>query len=224
MRILLVEDDDRINRFVAKGLREESHAVDVARNGEDGLHLATHEDYDLVILDLMLPKLDGVTVLERVREAGIEVPIIVLTARDAVTEKVRVLDAGADDYLTKPFSFSELAARIRAALRRSRGAVQNEIRIADLAIDPVARKVERAGRAIELTPKEFGLLFLLAQNEGHVLTRTAIAEHVWDRNFESFSNIIDVHVKRLRQKIDRDFEPKLLHTIRGVGYVLRAGS
>lgn len=222
MRVLLIEDDASIRRFVTKGLKEESHVVDVAADGEEGLFLALNEDYDAVVLDLMLPKRDGSEVLRELRSKGKHTPVLALTARDAIRDKVRLLDEGVDDYMTKPFSFSELSARLRALFRRSRASSDNMITIEDLEIDPISRSVTRAGHRIELTAKEFNLLFFMAQHEGRVLTRRIIAEHVWDEQFESFSNVIDVHVNRLRKKIDQEFQPRLIHTIRGVGYVLRA--
>lgn len=221
MRVLLIEDDPSIRQFVSRGLKEESHVVDVATDGEEGLFLALSKDYDAVVLDLMLPKRDGGEVLREMRARGTETPVIALTARDAVSDKVRLLDDGVDDYMTKPFSLSELSARLRALSRRARSAAQNTVTVGDLEIDPVTRSVRRAGRPIELTAKEFSLLFFLAQHEGRVLTRRIIAEHVWDEQFQSFSNVIDVHLNRLRKKIDQGFGPRLLHTIRGVGYVLR---
>ncbi len=222
MRVLLIEDDARISRFVTSGLKEESHVVDVAEDGEEGLFLALNEDYDAVVLDLMLPKRDGVEILREMRAKGKQTPVLALTARDAVSDKVRLLDEGVDDYMTKPFSFSELSARLRALFRRARASSANVIRIADLEIDPLSRAVTRDGRRIDLTAREFSLLLFMAQHEGRVLTRRIIAEHVWDEQFESFSNVIDVHVNRLRKKIDEGRTSKLIGTIRGVGYVLRS--
>jgi DNA-binding response OmpR family regulator len=221
VRVLLIEDDSRIRRFVTKGLNEESYVVETAKDGEEGRFCALNREYDLVILDLMLPGSDGEEILRQMRSKGKVTPVLALTAKDAVADKVRLLDAGADDYMTKPFSFSELSARLRALFRRSRAKTDNTIRIADVAIDPLTRKVSRAGEEIELTATEFNLLLLMAQNEGRVLTRSVIAEQIWDEQFESFSNVIDVHLNRLRRKLDRDRERRLLHTVRGVGYVLR---
>ncbi len=221
MRILLVEDEEKVASFIRRGLEEEHHAVDVALDGEEGLGLALVTPYDLVILDLMLPRLDGFRVLERLRDEAVQVPVLVLTARDRVDDKVRGLDLGADDYLTKPFAFEELLARARALLRRGKAKVSPVLSVADLSLDPAARRVTRGGNVIDLTAKEYALLEYLMRHHGRVLTRTMIAEHVWDQSFDSYTNVIDVYVNYLRKKIDHDYDPKLIHTVRGVGYVLR---
>lgn len=221
MRILVVEDEAKVASFIRKGLEEERYAVDVAADGEEGLELAELNPYDLIVLDLMLPRLDGFRFIQRLRGQGIATPILVLTARDSVSDKVKGLDLGADDYLTKPFAFAELLARIRALLRRGTPQASPVLQVADLTLDPAARRVTRAGRSIELTAKEFALLEYFLRNAGRVLTRTMILEHVWDQSFDSYTNVVDVYVNYLRKKVDQGFEPKLIHTVRGVGYVLR---
>ncbi len=220
MRILIVEDEEKLARYLKKGLEESSYVVDLALNGTDGLHLATHEAYDLMILDIMLPEHDGVTILKHVRSAGIITPVIFLTAKDSTEDKVAGLNIGADDYIVKPFSFHELLARVRACLRRGSHKTSSELKVADLTLDPIVRKVFREGKKIEVSPIEFSLLEYLMHNAGQVVTRTMISEHVWDSNFESFSNVVDVHIAKLRNKIDKDFGVKLIHTRRGAGYVL----
>jgi two-component system copper resistance phosphate regulon response regulator CusR len=220
MRILLVEDDPRIARFVSQGLREQSYAVDVAADGEDALYKAAVNDYDAVILDVMIPGRNGFEVCRELRAAGSSVAVIMLTARDAVQDRVEGLDSGADDYLTKPFEVAELLARLRALLRRGRVVRPALIGVADLSIDTRAHVVTRGGRRIELTAKEYALLEYLARERGRVLTRAEISEHVWDENFDSFSNLIDVNINRLRRKIDDGFAVPLIHTRRGEGYVL----
>ncbi|MGR3178165.1 MAG: heavy metal response regulator transcription factor [Candidatus Anammoxibacter sp.] len=220
MRILVIEDDERTAKYLKQGLEENAFAVDLACNGMDGLHLATHEDYDLIILDIMLPEYDGETILRKTREKGINTPVIFLTAKDTTYDKVKGLDMGADDYVAKPFSFTELLARIRACLRRTRGEGYSILKVEDLTLDPIAIKVFRNNQKTELTPVEFSMLEYLMQNTGKVVTRTMISEHVWDTNFESFSNVVDVHISKLRTKIDKDFDKKLIHTVRSVGYVL----
>lgn len=221
MRILVVEDEEKVASFIRKGLQEEHYAVDLAPDGEEGLTMAQLNPYDLIVLDLMLPKLDGFRVLQRLRGDGVDAPVLVLTARDGVSDKVRGLDLGADDYLTKPFAFAELLARVRAILRRGKPQRAPILKVADLSLDPASRRVTRSGKAIELTAKEFALLEYLMRHPGQVLTRTMISEHVWDQSFDSYTNVIDVYVNYLRKKVDQGFEPKLIHTIRGVGYVLR---
>lgn len=223
MRVLVIEDDPGVARFLQKGLREASYAVDLADNGVDGLHKAATGTYDVVVLDLMLPGIDGFSVLREVRSAEVRTPVICLTARDAVDDRVRGLDLGADDYLAKPFSFSELLARMRALLRRGRETQTNPIVVADLKVDILARSVYRGNRRIDLSPTEYGLLEYLARNGGHVLSRTMILEHVWDMNHDPMTNVVDVHINRLRKKIDNGYDHRLIHTIRGVGYVLRPG-
>src|SRR5690348_11392962 len=220
MRLLLVEDDARIARFVAKGLREQAYAVDVSGTGEDALYQAAVNTYDLVILDVMIPAPDGFVVCRELRKSGQRMPILMLTARDAVEDRIAGLDHGADDYLTKPFEFRELLARLRALLRRSGELRPEKITIADLVLDTGAQTAKRAGRQITLTAKEYALLEYLARNAGRVVRRAEIAEHVWDETFDPFSNLIEVYINRLRRKIDRSEERPLVHTRRGVGYVL----
>jgi heavy metal response regulator len=221
MRILLVEDDSSVSGFIVRGLREERYAVDLATDGEMGLAMAETTPYDIIILDVMLPKLNGIDVCRRLRAQRQTTPILLLTARDAIADRVTGLDTGADDYLTKPFAFAELLARIRALLRRGSSQPILHMKIADLELDPVSHRVWRAGQDIVLTNKEYSLLEYLMRNTGRVLTRTAITEHVWDIHYESVTNIVDVHIKTLRSKMDRDFSPQLIHTVRGVGYVLK---
>ena len=220
MRLLLVEDDARIARFVSRGLREQSYAVDVTADGEDALYKASINDYDAVILDVMIPGRDGFEVCRELRAAGSHVPIIMLTARDALQDRITGLDTGADDYLTKPFEVAELLARLRALLRRGHVVRPALITVADLVIDTRAHRVSRGNRQIELTTKEYALLEYLVREQGRVLTRAEIAEHVWDENFDPFSNLIDVNINRLRRKIDDGFTPHLIHTRRGEGYLL----
>ncbi|HEX8071115.1 MAG TPA: response regulator transcription factor [Pyrinomonadaceae bacterium] len=222
MRVLLVEDDPRIARFVARGLREQAYAVDVTADGEDALYKASVNDYDAVILDVMIPGRDGFAVCRELRASGSNVPVLMLTARDAIQDRITGLDIGADDYLTKPFEVAELLARLRALLRRGHVVRPASIRVADLVIDTRAHRVTRAGRLIELTAKEYALLEYLAREQGRVLGRAEIAEHVWDENFDSFTNLIEVNINRLRRKIDDGFAPALIHTRRGEGYVLAA--
>ncbi len=221
MRILVVEDDRKVARFLQKGLREERYAVDVAADGETGAHWAQVNEYDAIVLDIMLPVKDGITVCREIRQNGILTPIIMLTAKDTLDDRVHGLDAGADDYLTKPFAFEELLARIRALLRRNQKYKTPTLKIADLEVDPATRKVTRGGHAIVLTGKEYALLEYLMRNAGRELSETMITEHVWDMNFDPRTNVVDVYIHHLRQKIDRDFEGKLIHTVRGVGYVLK---
>lgn len=222
MRILIVEDDLNLARFIQKGLQEERYAVDVAADGEEGLLLATVNPYDLIILDIMLPKLDGLKLCNRLRNERKTTPILLLTARESIEDKVTGLDSGADDYLTKPFAFAELLARVRALLRRGSTQPAGRIKVLDLELDPVSHRVWRASKEISLTNKEFALLEYLLRNADQVLTRTAIIEHIWDIHYDSMTNIVDVHIKALRDKIDREFNPPLIHTVRGVGYVLKA--
>jgi DNA-binding response OmpR family regulator len=220
MRILLVEDEPGAARMLAKGLREQSYAVDVATDGEAAVYQAGVNDYDLVILDVMLPLKDGFEVCRELREEGLTFPILMLTARDAPPDRVAGLDMGADDYLTKPFDFHELLARLRALLRRGPALRPETVEIADLIIDMRGRRVRRGGRQIELTAKEYALLEYLARRAGEVVSRAEIAEHVWEENFDPFSNLIEVYVQRLRRKIDEGRAPKLIRTRRGEGYVL----
>jgi two-component system, OmpR family, copper resistance phosphate regulon response regulator CusR len=220
MRILLVEDEPDAAQMLAKGLREQSYAVDVAPDGEAAVYQAGVNDYDLVILDVMLPLKDGFEVCRELRAEGLTFPILMLTARDAPPDRVVGLDMGADDYLTKPFDFHELLARLRALLRRGPALRPETVEVADLSIDMRARRVRRGGCQIELTAKEYALLEYLARRAGEVVSRAEIAEHVWDENFDPFSNLIEVYVQRLRRKIDEGHAPKLLRTRRGEGYVL----
>jgi heavy metal response regulator len=221
MRILIVEDEKKVAGFIKKGLEEETYAVDVAHDGEEGLCLAKEGCYDLVILDLMLPKMGGLEVLSELREGKKDVPILLLTAKDSVEDRVTGLNKGADDYLTKPFAFSELLARVRVLLRRGKAEVKTELQIADLSLNLVSHKVNRGGGEVELTGKEYSLLEYFMRNQGKVLTRTMIAEHVWDYNFDTFTNVIDVYVNHLRKKVDKGHSKKLLHTLRGVGYIMK---
>ena len=218
MRILLVEDEERVSRFILRGLIAESFAVDVATDGLTGWELATTYDYDLIVLDLMLPGLSGTELLRRVRRADHRVPILMLTARDALVDKVEHLEAGADDYLTKPFAFAELLARIKALLRRGSVDRPSVLRVANLELDRLSQQVRRASKRIELTAKEYALLEYLMANAGRVLSRTMIIDHVWDQSFDGASNIVDVYVRHLRSKVDDCREEKLIHTVRGVGY------
>jgi DNA-binding response OmpR family regulator len=222
VRILLVEDDPRIANFVAKGLREQAYAVDVAANGEDALYQASINAYDLAILDVMIPAPDGFEVCRRLRQSGLRFPILMLTARDATDDRVQGLDTGADDYLTKPFEFRELLARLRALLRRSGELRPNRIEVEDLALDTAAQTAARGGRQIPLTTKEYALLEYLARNAGRVVGREEISEHVWDETFDPFTNTIEVYVNRLRRKIDEPSAKPLIHTRRGAGYMLGA--
>jgi heavy metal response regulator len=221
MHILVVEDEKKVASFVQRGLEAEHYTVDVAYDGEEGLARLFDGDYDLVILDVMLPKRDGLSLLREARKREVRIPMLLLTARDTLLDKVTGLDQGADDYLTKPFAFEELLARVRALLRRGTPTQPVTLALTDLSLDPSSRQVTRAGKKIDLTAKEFALLEFFLRNPGRVLSRALIAQHVWGVDFDTFTNVIDVYVKYLRKKIDADFEPKLIHTVRGAGYVLK---
>jgi len=220
MRILVVEDEPKTATYLHKGLSENGFVVDTARRGEDGLHLALTASYDAIILDVALPGCDGWTILAALRQAGKLTPVLFLTARDAVADRVKGLELGADDYLVKPFAFTELLARLRSILRRGPARQPEILRVADLELDFIRHRATRGGQRLELTPKEFALLALLARRQGEVLSRTLIAEQVWDMHFDSDTNVVDVAVRRLRRKVDDPFARKLIHTIRGSGYVL----
>ena len=223
MRLLVIEDEPKLAQYLHKGLSENGHVVDVAHDGIEGRRLATGGDYDLVLLDLMLPGVDGFGVLAAIRERSRQLPVLMLTARDKVEDRVRGLEQGADDYLVKPFAFSELLARVGALLRRGHSSASQPItalRMGDLELDLIARKAQRAGQRLDLTAKEFKLLTLLLRRRGQILSRTTLAEQVWDMNFDSDTNVVEVAVRRLRAKLDDPFEHKLLHTVRGMGYVL----
>lgn len=221
MRILLVEDEVKIANFIARGLKEENYIVDLASDGEEAMFSAEVNPYDLIILDIMLPRKDGITICRELRKKKINVPILMVTAKDRVRDKVLGLNSGADDYLAKPFDYEELSARIGALLRRNRGDKTGILKLDDLELDQLRHKVKRAGKEIHLSSKEFALLEYLMLNANHVVTRTTISEHVWHEDFDSFTNVIDVYISFLRNKIDRDFRKPLIHTIHGKGYVLR---
>ncbi len=222
MRVLIVEDDQRIASFVTKGLKQAGFAVDHVSDGDDGLHMAEFNPYDVMIIDIMLPKRDGFSVIESLRSRGNTTPILILSALGSIDDKLKGFQSGSDDYLTKPFSFAELQARLQALLRRTtRGQSQNVLGVGELQMDLLSRKVTRNNREIELQPREFALLEYLMRNSGNVVSKTMILEHVWDYHFDPQTNVVDVLVHRLRSKIDRDFETKLIQTVRGVGYVLK---
>jgi two-component system OmpR family response regulator len=222
MRILLIEDDQKIASFIVKGLKAAGYAVDHASDGEEGLHLVLNEPYDGAIVDIMLPKLDGLKVIERMRKEKVNTPVIILSAKGSVDDRVRGLQKGGDDYLTKPFAFSELLARVQALLRRASSALEpTRLAMGDLSIDLLTREVARGGEKIELQPLEFSLLEYLMRHSGRVISKTMIMEHVWDYNFDPQTNVVEVRISRLRDKIDRGFDRKLVHTVRGVGYVLK---
>jgi len=223
VRALLVEDDETISEFVARGLREAGFAVDRAADGEAGLDAALHQSYDVAVVDVMLPKRDGLAVIDELRRRGITTPVLILSARRSVDDRVRGLQAGGDDYLTKPFAFAELLARVQALVRRAtRTPEPTTLTFGDLVLDLLSRRVTRGGASIDLRPREFALLEYLMRNAGKVVSKTMILSHVWEYSFDPQTNIVDVLVSRLREKVDRPFEKKLLHTVRGVGYVLRA--
>jgi len=219
--MLIVEDEKKVASFIAKGLREESYAVDVAYDGEEGAFMALENDYDLIVLDLMLPKLNGMEVLKKIREAQKAVPVLILTAKDSIEDIVAGLEGGSDDYLTKPFAFAELLARVRALLRRSREQKVPILKAADLTLNPLTREVKRGDKVIELTSKEYALLEYFMRNVNRVLTRTLISEHVWNYEFDPLTNVVDVYVNYLRKKIDQGSKVKLIHTVRGVGYIMK---
>lgn len=220
MRILLVEDEKNVAGFIKRGLTEEFYTVDVAIDGEEGLLIATNAEYDLIILDIMLPHIDGIELCRRIRDHNIKTPIMMLTGVDQIESKVKGLDSGADDYVTKPFAFEEFLARVRSLLRRP-SLTGNSLKVADLILDPVRHEVRRDGQKIGLTWKEFALLEYLMRNKGRILSRTRIFEHIWGYDLETSSNIVDVYVSYLREKIDKNYSPKLIHTVRGVGYILK---
>jgi heavy metal response regulator len=222
MRILVIEDEVKIAQFIKRGLKEEGYAVDVAADGEEGHFLLSSNEYDAIILDLMLPKVDGMTLCRNLRKEGVGTPILMLTAKDTVKDKVKGLDSGADDYLAKPFAFEELLARLRSLLRKKDSQrVQTQLKVNDLILDLLTHKVTRSDREIDLTVKEYALLEYLMRNAGNIVTRTMISEHVWDINFDTFTNVIDVYINYLRNKIDNGFESKMIHTVRGKGYLLK---
>ncbi len=222
MRILLVEDDLKIASFITKGLKSAGYAVDHAGDGEKGLQLALTEPYDTAIIDIMLPKLDGVSLIEKLRKAKIQTPVLTLSAKGSVEDRVRGLQAGSDDYLTKPFAFSELLARVQALIRRASGLTEpTKLHVSDLSMNLLTREVTRAGKTIELQPIEFSLLEYLMRNTGRVVSKTMIMEHVWDYNFDPQTNVVEARICRLRDKVDREFDNVLIHTVRGVGYVLK---
>ena len=225
MKILIVEDEPKTSDYLRQGLTEAGFVVDLARSGLDGHHLANTESYDLIVLDVMLPDIDGWRILKSLRDAGKQVPVLFLTARDSVADRVKGLDLGADDYLVKPFAFAELLARVRTLLRRgAAAAIDTTLAVADLELDLMRRRATRSGQRIQLTAKEFALLELLMRHQSEVLPRSMIASQVWDMNFDSDTNVIDVAIRRLRAKIDDAFEPKLIHTVRGMGYMLDAAA
>ena len=222
MRILLVEDDLKIASFIVKGLRATGYAVDHVTDGEEGLHLAFTQPYDTAIIDIMLPKLDGLALIERMRKGKANIPVIILSAKDSIDDRVKGLQTGGDDYLTKPFAFSELLARVQALIRRASGLAEpTRLTIGDLSMNLLTREVARGGRKIELKPIEFSLLEYLIRSAGRIVSKTMIMEHVWDYNFDPQTNVVEARICRLRDKIDRDFDKKLIHTVRGVGYVLK---
>jgi heavy metal response regulator len=220
VRILVIEDEKKVAAFIKRGLEQESYAVDIARDGVEGLEYVTANDYDAIVLDVMLPGKNGFEVLSEFKANGVSAPVLMLTARDALEDRVKGLDTGADDYLTKPFAFEELLARLRVLMRRG-GYGLPVLKYADLSLDPTTRKAKRGDQDIELTVKEYALLEYMLRNPERVLTRTIIAEHVWDQTFDSETNVVDVYINHLRGKIDKDFKVKLIHTVRGVGYVLK---
>jgi len=223
MRILLVEDERKVASFIKRGLKEKGYAVDVSYDGEEGLFMAESNPYDLIVLDVMLPGINGIVICRQLRKKKIDVPVLMLTARDEVEDKISGLDSGADDYLTKPFAFGEFLARVRALIRRKNNVKTAKLRVADLELDQLNHKVKRADREIELTGTEYALLEYLMLNANQVVTRTMISEHVWNYDFDSFSNVINVYINYLRKKVDTGFDKKLIHSLRGTGYMLKEG-
>ncbi|MCC6389966.1 MAG: response regulator transcription factor [Bryobacterales bacterium] len=219
MRILVIEDEKRIADFLGRGLESAGYAVDVAHDGQTGLNLSHNADYDLIILDLMLPDMDGLDVLEKVRNRKVSPPVLILSARNAVDDRVKGLELGADDYLVKPFAFVELLARVRALLRRGQP-IPERLQVGDLVLDCLRRKVARAGQNVDLAPKEFSILEYMMRNPGRPLSRTMIVEHVWDMDYDGLTNIVDVYIRHLRSKIDEGYQTRLIHTVRGIGYML----
>ena len=225
MRLLLVEDDIKIASFIEKGFKAAGYAVDRAEDGERGLDLALTEPYDVAIIDIMLPKVDGLSLIRKLRSKKIATPVIILSAKDSVDDRIRGLETGSDDYLTKPFSFSELLARVQALIRRSSGITEpTRLTFSTLSMDLITREVAREGKGIDLQPLEFSLLEYLMRNAGRVVSKTMIMEHVWDYNFDPMTNVVEARVSRLRDKVDKGFSEKLIHTVRGVGYVIREGN
>ncbi len=224
MRVLLVEDDKKIASFIVKGLKQEGFMVDHAIDGEDGLHLGINKQYDVAVVDIMLPKLDGLTLIEKMRSKKVSTPVLILSAKRTVDDRVKGLQSGGDDYLTKPFAFSELVARIYALIRRASGAAEpTRLEMSDLTMDLLTREVNRKGKRIDLQPREFALLEYLMRSAGRPVSKTMIMEHVWDYNFDPETNVVEARICKLREKIEGDFDKKLIHTIKGVGYVLREG-
>jgi len=221
MRVLVVEDDKKMASFIKRGLKEKGYAVDIACTGDEGFFMAENNPYDLIVLDIMLPGKDGIFICRELRKKNTNVPILMLTARDGVEDKISGLDSGADDYLTKPFDFGEFLARVRALIRRKDNIKTTRLKVADLELDQLTHKVKRAGKEIELTSTEYALLEYLMLNANQVVTRTMISEHVWNYDFDTYSNVINVYVNYLRKKIDTGFEKKLIHSIRGTGYILK---
>ncbi|MFH1768217.1 MAG: response regulator transcription factor [Candidatus Omnitrophota bacterium] len=221
MRILVIEDEKKIANFIARGLKEKHYIVDIASDGEEGLYHAEINPYDLIILDIMLPGQDGISVCNQLRDRKIAVPILMLTARDKLQDKILGLDSGADDYITKPFAFAELLARVRALMRRQQSDKTTVLKVADLELDQLAHKVKRAGKEVTLTSKEYSLLEYLMLHSNQIVTRTMIVEHVWNEDFDSFTNVIDVYINFLRKKIDKPFSVPLIHTVHGTGYILK---
>ena len=225
MRVLLVEDDLKIASFILKGLKEAGFAVDHAADGEDGLHLALYEPYDAAIIDIMLPKRDGLSLIEELRRQKINTPVLILSAKRSVDDRIKGLQSGGDDYLIKPFAFSELLARVNALIRRASGSAEpTGLTVGDLTLDLLKREVRRSGEKIDLQPREFALLEYLMRNKERVVSKTMILEHIWDYHFDPQTNVVDVLVSRLRSKVDKDFSEKIIHTIRGMGYVLKSSS